>query len=310
LLAFLATSLVASSARSQEGTIAPPRLGGYVQTRESWQEKVGVTALINRARFSMDGTLPSSFSYRFLVELEASAGARNPATVSLREAFARWTSGSLAITGGQFKTPFSREYLLPVPVLETADFAAVVDSLAPKYDVGAMAEYALGPYATLTAGAFNGEGQNSTANRDSTVMLVGRMTARPFAELALGGSVARDGADSLRWGVEAQVEWLGALVRGEIISRHRRGRDLDRDDLGWYVFTGFRVVPRVQVIARQEDFRRPSVGPSRRVHGTTLGTNVEIVPNRVRLLFEGVRRYTGASDLRTDVLLAQAQLRF
>src|SRR5258706_7961059 len=47
-----------------------PKLGGYIQVRELEQKQVGLTAFLNRARFSVDGALPSKFSYRFLTELE------------------------------------------------------------------------------------------------------------------------------------------------------------------------------------------------------------------------------------------------
>lgn len=43
-----------------------------------------------------------------------------------------------------------------------------------------MGEYALGAVATLAAGVFNGEGANASANRDSTVTLVARVSARPI----------------------------------------------------------------------------------------------------------------------------------
>jgi hypothetical protein len=293
-----------------QATLAPPKLGGYVQAREAAQERVGLTASLNRARVSIDGPLPARFGYRLLVELEASAGSRAPATVSLREAIIRWAPGALTLTAGQFKTPFSREYLLPVPVLETPDFAAVVDSLAPKYDVGAMAEYAFGPFATVSAGVFNGEGQNATANRDSTVMLLGRLVARPLAQLGLGASVARDGADSLRCGIEAVAEERGGMLRAEYITRHRRARALDQDDFGWYVLGVYRVTPRLQLLARQEDFRRPTIGIARRVRATTLGAIVEIAPNRVRLLLDGVRRASGPSQAGVETLIGQVQVRF
>ncbi|HKQ56879.1 MAG TPA: porin [Candidatus Eisenbacteria bacterium] len=307
----VAMGLASSAGRAgSQGLPAPPRVGGYVQLRETAQEGVGLTAALNRARFSIDGPLPSRFSYRLLVETEASTGRLTAAAVSLREAIIRWAPGSFAVTAGQFKTPFSREYLLPVPVLETPDFAAVVDSLSPKYDVGVMGEYAWGPWATAFLGVFNGEGQNATANRDSTVMWVGRLVVRPIAQLAVGGSATRDGPDSLRWGAEAQVEERGVIVRGEYIARHRRGRATDRDDAGWYVLGVYRVVPQAQLLVRQEDFLRPSIGLSRRVRGTTVGTIIEIVPNRVRLLVDGVRRTSGASHTRTTTFVAQAQVRF
>jgi hypothetical protein len=299
-----------SSARAQITLPAPPRLSGYVQAREVAQEHVGLTVFLNRARFAVDGALPQHFSYRLLTELEASAGARVPATVSLREAIIRWVPNSFSFTAGQFKTPFSREYLIIVPLLETADFAAVVDSLAPKYDVGLMAEYTYGPLLTVDLGVFNGEGQNAIANRDSTVLTVGRLVARPIAQFSVGGSIARDGPDSLRWGAEAVIEERGGMVRAEYITRHRRGRSTDKDDYGWYVLATYVVIPRFTLLARVEDFRRPFYGPSRQVRAATAGINLDIVPNRIRLLLEDVSRRTGAKLARTDTFLAQVQVRF
>jgi len=262
-------------------------------------------------RISADGALPSKFAYRVLVEYQAPAGARVPATVSLREAIIRWSPGALALWAGQFKTPFSKEYLLPVPVLETADFAAVVDSLTPKYDIGAMAEWTPGPWGVFSLGVFNGEGQNATgANRDSLVLPVARAVLRPLAPLSLGASVARDSKDSLRAGIEAAVEQWGGMVRAEYITRHRRGRDRDRDDFGWYVLGTLRVLPPVQLLGRIEDFQRPAYGVARRVRAVTVGTNIELAPNRVRLLVEGVRRASGPRQQNIDTLIGQLQVRF
>src|SRR5262245_5153584 len=149
--------------------LSPPRIGGYIQARTSAVQDIGFNAFLNRARASVDGALPARFAYRLLVEFQASAGVRAPATVSLREAVARWSPAPWAVTLGEFKTPFTREYLIPVPALEVADLAVAVDSIAPKYDVGMMAEYAYGPYSTISVGVFNGEGANSIANRDSEI---------------------------------------------------------------------------------------------------------------------------------------------
>ena len=301
---------LASNATPATTQLPPPRIGGYLQARELAQEHAGVTALLNRARFSIDGALPSRFAYRFLVELQASAGARSPATVSLREAIVRWSPAPFTLTAGEFKTPFTREYLIPVPALELADLATAVDSLAPKYDVGAMAEYTYGPLLAVSIGAFNGEGANTTANRDSIVMLVGRVTSRPIPQLWLGASATRDGADSLRWGVDASVQHAGGVLRAEYLTRHLRGRARGSDDLGWYVFEAFRVTPRVQLVARQEDFQRPARGIARRLRGLAYGTNIELAPNRVRLLLELSRRVAGARQTRADTFIAQVQAQF
>ncbi len=290
--------------------VAPPRLGGYVQFREVAVHRAGVSMLLNRARLSADGALPNRFSYRALVEFEASAGVRNPATPSLREAYVRWSPSRVVLTGGQLKAPFSREYLIPVTQLETADLSAVIDSLAPKYEIGAMAEWTPGPWGALAFGVFNGEGANAIANRDSVAILVARATARPVAPVSLGASVSRDAADSLRWGLDGQVEQWGAMLRADYILKHRRARAHDLDDRGWAVFGAYRVHPQVQAFAREEDFQRPAYGIARRVRSTALGVNWEIVPTRVKLLLQGLRRASGAKQSRTDSFLAQLQVRF
>jgi len=290
-------------------SLTPPRLGGYIQARAIGQEQVGFTAVINRARFSIDGALPSRFTYRLLVELQASAGPRNPAGVGLREAIVRWNPAPFAFTAGAFKAPFTREYLIPIPALELADLAVAIDSLAPRYDVGFMGEIALGPFATVAAGAFNGEGANSIANRDSTAMLVGRVTARPLPQLTLGASATRDGPDSTRWGADASFQQHGVVVRAEYMTRQLRGRAREKDDFGWYVFEALRLKPRVQMVARQEDFQRPAYGASRRVRGLAYGANLDLAA-RVRLLLEMSRRWTGANQIRSDAFIAQIQAQF
>jgi hypothetical protein len=289
---------------------AAPRLGGYVQARETLAHGTGLTAILNRARCSVDGALPSKFSYRFLVELEAPATRTTPSTPSLREANIRWAPSAFAITAGQFKTPFSREYLLPIPTLETADFAAVVDSMAPKYDLGVMGEYAPRPWVSVSAGAFNGEGQNASANRDSTILGVGRIVLRPIAQVAVGCSLALDSGDSLRWGGEANLEYRDATVRGEYIKRHVDGRTSDKEDRGWYLIGLYRVLPIVQLQFRQEDFQRPNYGIARRVQGTTIGVNFDVVPQRIRLLINGTNKASGPAQRHAHALIAQLQARF
>ena len=295
-------------ASSSAAGVTPPRIGGYIQARTASVTDIGFNAFLNRARVSVDGPLPQKFAYRLLAEFQASAGVRSPATVSLREAIARWSPSPWAVTAGEFKTPFSREYLIPVPQLEMADLAAAVDSIAPKYDVGVMGEVAAGPYANLYLGVFNGEGANAIANRDSVAIVVARVTARPLPQLAVGGSYSHDSADSLRWGVDGVVTQSGAMARAEYLTRHVRGRATANDDWGWYVMEGLRVVPRVQVYARQEDFQRPSYGLSRRVRSWQGAVNYDIAPGKVRLLLQFTRRVAGVKSTRVDTALAQVQV--
>ena len=319
-LALYALIILACPSRAQTPAAAPApapaaaatgtRIGGYVQLRATTQAHQGLTVLIQRARVSLDSALPNHVSTRVLVEFQSATGARTPATVSLREAVVRWAPSTVSFAAGQFKTPFSREYLIPVSMLETADFSPVVDSLAPKYDLGVMAEYEPAPWGKVSLGVFNGEGPNASVNRDSVSLWVARVVARPFAPVSLGANLARDSADSLRWGVEAELQRWGGLLRGEYMRRHRNDRPADLEDRGWYLFGSARVVPAVSCFARHGDFQRPAIGVSRRVRESCIGVNWECVPDRVRLLASVVRRTSGARQSDTRTWLAQLQVRF
>jgi hypothetical protein len=75
--AILVGALAAAPALGQS-VVNAPKVGGYLQVRETAQEQVGLSATLNRVRVSADGALPSKFAYRVLVEYQAPAGARVP----------------------------------------------------------------------------------------------------------------------------------------------------------------------------------------------------------------------------------------
>ena len=312
LLPWLAVAAFAQPASSPDSAAAPPasapKIAGYLLARETWQDHVGLSATIHRARIGIDGQFPARFSYRVMIEAQAPAGGRNPATVSLRDGYIRWTRAPWSLWFGQFKTPFSREYITSIAAIETADRSTVVDTLATKRDIGAMADFAFGPHATLALGVFNGEGQNASGNRDSTVLPIARATARLIPQVTVGGSVARFGPDSLRYGVETSVESQGLLLRAEFIGQRRRG--IDRDDRGWFVLGGWRARPWLQLIARQEDFQRPFIGRERRIEATTVGANLEWPGGRTRAILDWVARTSGTERTRRDQVIGQLQVRF
>jgi hypothetical protein len=138
------------------------------------------------------------------------------------------------------------------------------------------------------------------------VLWVGRVVTRPLPQLALGGSATHEGPDSLRWGVDAVASQWGALVRAEYVTKHRRNLP-GKDDNGWYLFESLRLVPRVQLLARQEDFQRPRQGVSKRIRGLAYGVNFDIAPTKVKLLLEFSRRFSGPLQAYSDAFIAQIQ---
>jgi hypothetical protein len=289
-------------------SVPAPKLGGYLQFRETNVSPTGLSATLNRARISVDGMLPQRFSYRVLVEYEAATGARTPGTVSLREAYARWAYWPVAFTFGQNKVPFSREYLIPVTALETADLATVVDSLAPKYDIGVTGECALSTLGSFAIGVYNGEGQNASLNRDSTVLIVSRLVAHPVSQVTVAGNLASYSADSSRYGADLTLEQSGILLRGEFIGQRKTGRD--RDDFGWYTLACFRATAWLQLVGKLEDFQRPSISQARRISAATGGANFDLPGGRTRFLVNFLSRNSGYPRVKRNTLIAQLQVRF
>ena len=131
---------------------------------------------------------------------------------------------------------------------------------------------------------------------------------RPVPQVTIAGHVARYGADSTRYGGDASFEQSGLLARAEILGQRRAGRG--RDDLGGYALVGYRVLPWIQLVAKQEDFQRPGIGLARRISATTEGANVELPGGRTRFLVDFVSRRTGFPRVERRSLVTQVQIRF
>jgi hypothetical protein len=284
------------------------RFSGYLQARETYRDEVGFTGSINRARLTAYGTAATDVTWRLQGEFRTGSVGTGKASVSLQDAYARFKTGDLGIQAGQFKTPFTREFITSLADVETADRSVVVDSIAPKRDIGIMADYAIGVASTLSLGLFNGEGQNLTANTDSTLLWVGRATLRPVPYLTLGANVALYGSDSTRYGADLSLEYLGAALEAEYIGQHRDGGDLD--DKGWYGQASYRVLPWVQLVVKQEDFRRSEISDALRNRATTGGVNVEFNGGKVRVLANYVSRKIGSPGTRRGLVITQAQVKF
>ena len=307
----LAPLFATSLAAQQPAAPAPAsgvKLSGYLQVRETAQENVGLTGSINRARLAASGGVATNFTWRIQGEFRT-GNAGKGASVALTDAFIRWKRKDFGVQAGQFKTPFAREYYTSLADVETADRATAVDSLAPKRDIGVMADYDFRSKAVLQAGVFNGEGQNVTANKDSTVLGVARLVIRPLKDIAVGGSVARYFGDSTRYGVEANYEGPKLTLRGEYVAQSRDSLGGDTDH-GWYALAGYFIHKKVQLVAKYEDFSRDAISLQQQNQAWTGGTNLFLAGTAVRLTLEYISREVGDPGVRKGTSLAQLQLRF
>jgi phosphate-selective porin O/P len=291
----------------------PPavKLSGYIQGRETYQDNIGIVGTINRARLAAAGTALGQVAWRIQGEFRTGSVGTGKASVSLQDAYIRWTRDSLRVQIGQFKTPFTREFITSLAEVETADRSTVVDSLAPKRDIGLMADYALGGRGTISAGIFNGEGQNITANTDSSALGVARISYRPIPYLVLGVNAARYFADSTRYGVDANLESSWIILRGEYIGQHRDIASTD-DDRGWYTLAAAPVRPWLQPVVKYEWFNRPGIAPTGALKNRAWTAGVNLFPwgRATRFTLEYVSRKVGDPGTRKSLALAQAQVVF
>ena len=300
--------------RAQSPASTPPpavKFSGYIQGRETYQVNVGLVGSINRARLTAAGAVTGDVAWRIQGEFRTGSVGTGRASVSLQDAYVRWTRNTLGVQIGQFKTPFTREFVTSLAELETADRAAVVDSLAPKRDIGVMVDYALGGRAAIYAGIFNGEGQNITANTDSSALGVARVTFRPIPYLVLGANAARYFADSTRYGVDANIEAPWIILRGEYIGQHRDIADTE-DDKGWYALAASPVRPWLQPVLKYEWFDRPGIAPAGTLKNRAWTAGVDLFPwgRATRFTLEYVSRKVGEPGVRKSLGLAQAQVVF
>lgn len=286
----------------------PTKLSGYIQAREVYQNEMGLTSSINRARLTASGGIIEAVTWRIQGEFRTGSVGTGRASVSLQDAYIRYNPATWAIQAGQFKTPFTREFMTSLADIETADRAVAVDSLAPKRDIGLMAEYGYRRF-YLWAGVFNGEGQNLTANTDSTVLGVARLAVRLLPHLSLAVNGARYFDDSSRYGADAAYEDARLAVKGEYLGQ-TRDEASGSDDWGWYGLGAVYVVPTVQAVGKYEEFGRPGVTSAVKSRAWTAGLNLYPRGKSLRLTFDYLSRSIGEPGVRKGRLLAQVQAKF
>lgn len=307
----LCLGLAGPLAAQQPATPTPSgvRWSGYLQARETWQKDAGLTGSINRARLTASGGIAADFTWRVQGEFRTGNVGNGKASVSLQDAYIRWKHGHLGVQAGQFKTPFSREFLVSLADVETADRATVVDSLAPKRDIGVMADYDLPERLQLFAGVFNGEGINTTTNRDSTVLGVVRAVVRLHRNVTVGANVARYFGDSTRFGADVNFEGPRLTIRAEVVAQSRDSLGGARDR-GWFLLGAYKLTDRVQVVGKVEDFQRPEFGRGQENRAWTGALNLLLAGPAVRLTAAYIHRRVGDPGTSTETLLSQLQVRF
>lgn len=296
-----ATPLVA-----QYATPGPPRFAGYVQARF---QAIGdsATFLLRRARIGAQGTLTPWATFKAQAELRSGGTGATAATVSATDLYIALAHGHWTGVAGQFKTPFSREFILSSGVLEIADRPIVVDALVPNRDVGMMAQWERAGRVTLQGGLFNGEGINRARNSDNRLLYIGRLIVTPLKGVDVGGAVAA-ASDSTRLDAELSARRGRWTLRAEYLQRHR---DPPADEArGWYTLAAYTARPqRLQLVGRAEQFD-PSSAPGNRSTAYTGGLQCFFRGDDLKLLASYAVFIEQGTSLQNNRFILQMQARW
>jgi len=245
---------------AQYATPGPPRFAGYAQTRF---QSIGDSAvfLLRRARLGAQGALAPWATFKVQAELRSGGTGATAATVAATDLYVALTHAEWSGVVGQFKTPFSREFILSSTLLELADRPLVVDALVPNRDVGMMAQWERAGRVTVQGGVFNGEGINRARNTDNRMLYIGRLVVTPIKGVDVGGAVAA-ASDSTRVDAELSARRGAWTLRAEYLQRHRA---TPQDEArGWWALAAYTVRPqRVQLVGRAEQFDPSSAAGNR-----------------------------------------------
>jgi Phosphate-selective porin O and P len=313
-------------------TLKPtPRLGGYISVRGT-ERNDSTGFIINRARLTVMAAPRSFLAVRVQGDFsgQQSGRLRTDSTVSgftLTDAYVQlsppdsvWHHPKIkpALILGQFKQPFSLEYLTSFAYLKTANRSQAVDNLTPKRDIGAMGEVRWSRYISLAAALTNGKGPNSTstvaASSVGREFVTGRLTVTPLPGLAFAGELANQGNDHL-WGYDGRFLWRRLSVEAEDI--HRKHPLTDAGDLhagGGYFLIAYKVRPWLEPVYKWDRYweTRTSPAQSSYLHSTwnTVGVNLLTREESLRVQLDWVIKSEKPAPVRNDEVLAQVIANF
>ncbi|MGI9075792.1 MAG: hypothetical protein ACR2G6_00510 [Gemmatimonadaceae bacterium] len=299
------------------------KLSGYASVRTTLRDDTATTT-VNRARVTVQA-LPVPFAALRIQGDFSAAGRTSGDTVpafSLTDAYVQIAppdSGRMtkllrpALVVGQFRTPFSIEYLTSFAQVITANRSQAVDRLSTRRDIGALAELWIDHYAKLAGAVVGGEGPNRTTS-DGRQMLVGRITLFPHSSLGVSAKLLGQGEDH-RWGYDARwiAPGIGVILEGDLIRRTGPVGATTTDASAGYLLAAYKVLPWLQPVVKwerlHETLTTTSTVKELRLTWVTYGINLLAPQERVRLQLNWIAR-SERPVKRSDEFVAQLQANF
>jgi hypothetical protein len=309
-------------------------LSGYVKSNLEFAEKdeaIQDSDVINfynkEIRVKFSGDVLEDWAYVIQVD------AAGDETV-IKDAAITWKNvadSPINLKMGQFKAPFSRQYLTSGTKLQFIERPDARKGFVPGRDQGLQADAFFGEekliYAAL--GFFNGEGEQGSQNADDNLMICGRITFDPFGYMALSEAdlemteelLASFGLDfkidqqetydETVIGLEAAMKMSGLYAAAEVyMGTYSPDSGDDVDSMGMFLQAGYMFNESVEAVARFSQNDPDTDTDDDAFTEVTIGANYYFKKHNCKVSLNYEINDNEENDPDDNRLLAQAQVAF
>lgn len=227
--------------------------------------------------------------------------------------------GGITITFGQFKAPFSTEYLISESDIDFINRSQAASNLSLGRQIGVQlnGELANSSY-KYVVGVFNGNGVNTT-NNNKHLMYVGRFIFNPIDEKNSSLAIALNAGSVKNTVAAGQIETQNVFggdfrwtmnqlfVSSEFISSQHDLLGAATTNNGFHVTGGYRVKQNMQVLLRYDTYKSGAAGATAENY-FVLGYNVW--PTGATAFQLNYIIDTNSSELKYHQILVNGQLAF
>ncbi|MEW6086833.1 MAG: porin [bacterium] len=317
------------------------KISGYVQSRFERFEKPGKNDefRVKSVTLALAGKLADDTNFKAEIDASKTDGK------ILNDAFLKYTLNNYAnITLGQFKIPFSEEFITSSSSIETVERSLPVTSLSQERDRGLMLDgTVLNKMVNYGAGIFNGAGPNASEDNEGKDA-AGRVVVNVLPGLSIGGSYmtgsemqqtdtySTTSADSktgmfkktstydpykrTRSGALVKYEDKSVKIQGEYITQKKDYELASKTDIsgkGYYALLAYKISlegkAAIQPVVKYETYDADTDKDNDKQKITTIGVNW-FINDYVKLMVNDRMRKDDAGKEGYDELLVQAQVKF
>ena len=310
-MCLLSTVLVLGIADAQKQSYPNLKVSGYIQAPYTMDKDKANNFQVRRARGKFSGNANENIKYALLFDFIDDSKGSNLADAYIDVSYLPQANVRI----GQFKTPFSMEYLTSSTQWDTIELAQVVSKLASKRDIGIQIGGEISPLLEYAVGVFNGTGSNA-AEENKRKDIVARGVVKPVKGLLLGvshyeGWSGKEDENKTKRRTDAQLGFVNELisVKGEFIF----GKNGETSAYGWYAQLGYTLsLPlgknsqKLQPIVKYDSYDPDSDKEKDKTDIATVGLNWFITKN-VKVQVDNQLILNEDFEVDNDIIAAQFQ---